>query len=361
MIREYADPPIIDPTQDAATRRAAGKARRGEVSREDVLRGGVDSQLNVLLAGPSAHVVPVAESADVLLDLIDVDDMLPGPFEVDLCAALAVLAPTTPKRKRGVIAHSLGFGYAEAIEVAARAHAHDRLQLARHWSARLARRLVKSDICDTPWSAQGGVAALVHSSGSRLRRGRVRHLLSGRSDESTVSEPPASWEAEWRQYRETLTEAEQDLLRWYSPIEVLGVDDDLIVLARGSQADDLLVLHARATHPSPLESEWGVWRQGSDVQRVLVARSRVPLEPEDLLGWSTSPDGLVGRAWGRLRLGRMRWSTSTSAQRDRARDHGRILGLSHARTGDVHALRGFVGNPASFAKALSRVSGSTGT
>jgi hypothetical protein len=280
-----------------------------------------------------------------VLDAADVDDALPGPWEADLIA----LARTEASGAKAVLA------LAEAYQRAVGAVADEPLHAARAEAGRRARRLAAGVPRDAARSADTAVRRLV-SSGTRLRRNRVAEGWSVRPGGS--AEPPLSGSVadapdptvEMAQYRESLSEPGAQLLVQYALADAVVSDDGrmLALLARG--ADDVLLLEGRPVAPSTREPQWGAWRDGSDVHRVLLARETIPLVPVELGGWSTSADGSVARVWSRARIATE--SLALGGRRERARSLGTALGLIHAVNGDAAALAGYLGRSRAFPEAL---------
>ena len=165
-------------------------------------------------------------------------------------------------------------------------------------------------------------------------------------------EPASDLGAEMAQYRESLPEADARLLAQYRVADAVAGDDGrlLVLLARGSDGDDVLLLEAASAEPSTREVSFGAWRDGSDVQRVLLAREAVPLVPAEFAGWSTSADGAVARVWSRARAATAR--PDLGGRRASARRLGAALGLLHAANGDAASLAGYVGHSRKFPAAV---------
>jgi hypothetical protein len=330
--RTYADPPQTDPDLGREDRRARGRARREEVGFADALRS----------SGTGYVVWMCADALDavdgptgVVWDAAHVDDSLPGPWEADLID-LALRRDIT-----GRAIEAMAEGYQQGIALVAA----EPLHAARAEALRKSRRLA-ADVASA--GAQSSATALrrLVSSGARLRRERVQDRWGA------AVETVADLGAELAQYRESLPEAQARLLSQYRVADAAAGDQGqlLVLLARGSDGDDLVLLEATAAHPSTREDGYGAWRDGSDVQRVLLAREAVPLVPAEYAGWSTSPDGSVARAWSRARA-----ATATpdpGGRRASARRLGTVLGLLHAATGDAASLGGYVGHSRKFPVAV---------
>jgi hypothetical protein len=277
----------------------------------------------------------VAGPTGVVLDAVHVDDSLPGPWEADLID----LALRRDMGGRAV--EEMATGYQQGVA----AIAADPLHSARADALSRSRRLADGVDADAAQSADTAARRLV-ASGARLRRDRVEARWGCAVDDV------ADLGSEVAQYRESLPEADARLLAQYRVADALAGGDGrlLILLARGSDSDDVLLLEATAALPSTREDAFGAWRDGSDVQRVLLAREAVPLVPAEFAGWSTSADGAIARVWSRARAATAR--PDLGGRRARARRLGVALGLLHAANADAASLAGYLGHSRKFPSAV---------
>ena len=330
--RTYADPPQSDPGLSRSERTALARARRGAIGFADALR----------TSGSGYVVWMCAEALDAVagpegpvLDAAHVDDCLPGPWESDLLDLAA------RQGMGGRAAEAMAEGYQLGIA----AIAAEPLHAARAEALRRSRALARSVSSAAAQSSATAVRRLV-SPGARLRRDRIAARWGGEVH------AVADLGSEVAQYRESLPEAYARLLAQYRVADAVAADDGrlLVLLARGSDGEDALLLEATPAEPSSREASFGAWRDGSDVQRVLLAREAVPLVPSEFAGWSTSADGSVARVWSRARAATAR--PDLGGRRASARRLGAALGLLHAVNGDAASLAGYVGHSRKFPAAV---------
>ena len=330
--RTYADPPQSDPALGAHERRQRARARRNEIDFVEAMRTSGTGYVVWMCADA---LDAVAGPSGVVLDAAHVDDSLPGPWEADLID-LALLQDMGPRA-----VEAMAEGYQQGVA----AIAAEPLHSARVEALRRSRRLA-DDIAKGAAQSSATAVRRLTASGARLRRDRVEaHWGSSASS-------PGDLGAEMAQYRESLPESCARLVAQYRVADALaGADGRLMVLlARGSDGEDVLLLEAAAAQPSMREDAYGAWRDGSDVQRVLLAREAVPLVPAEFAGWSTSVDGAVARVWSRARSATER--PDLGGRRARARRLGTALGLLHAANSDAASLAGYLGHSRGFAAAV---------
>ena len=342
--RTYADPAQLDPARSADEQVLAGRTLRDTVSFHEALTGSPTGIVVPLVGLRDITGVSAVESdaGSVVLDVLDVDDALPGPWEWELGRVAEGLGERSVR--------ALAEGYQEGVAAVAR----ESLHAARGRALTIASRLGRGYDGDGYASA----ARRLVGKGARpeLRPDRVaarwQRPVAGRVQLTDLAR-------EFAQYRETVAEPVAALLGHYRPVDALESDDGrlLVLLAHGDR--DVLVLEALPVTASSWEPRVGAWREGSDVQRVLQARETIPLVPLLMPGWSTSPDGSVARAWARARgSGQVRDTAGKSGSRRRAHDAGVIMGLVHALGGDAGMLSGYLGRSGRFADALVEAAGS---
>ena len=330
--RTYADPPQSDPGLSRSERKAQARARRDEIAFADAL----DSASTGYVVWMCADTLDaVAGPAGVVLDAAHVDDCLPGPWELD------VLDLALSRGMDGRAAEAMAEGYQQGVAAVAAEPLHAARAAALRRSGALAEGVA-------PAAAQSAVTAVrrLVSPGARLRRDRIG--VRWGSSVETVDDLAS----EMAQYRESLPEADARLLAQYRVADAVSGEDGrlLVLLARGSDSDDVLLLEATTARASSRELDFGAWRDGSDVQRVLLAREAVPLVPAEYAGWSTSADGAVARVWSRARAATAR--PELGGRRARARRLGAVLGLLHAANGDAASLAGYLGHSRRFPAAV---------
>lgn len=330
--RTYADPPQSDPGVNRADRRARARALRDDVDFADALGSNASGYVVWMCAeslgaadGPRGPIV----------DALHVDDALPGPWEADLLD-LARRHDFT-----GRAAEAMAQGYQQAIATIAAEPLHASRSAALRQSGKLAKGIDPAAAA----SAAGAIRRLV-APGSRLRRDRV----SKRWGSEVATAPDLG--PELAQYRESLPEPTARLLGQYRVADALkGASGMVLVLmSRGDEGDDVLLIEGAPAAASSRESEYGAWRDGSDVQRVLLARESVPLVGAEFAGWSTSADGATARAWSRARATKA--LPDWGSRRNRGRTLGAALGLLHATSGDAASLAGYLGHSSRFPAAV---------
>ena len=331
--KTYADPPWVDPELTRSQRRAQGRARRDDVGFADALASGGTGYV-VWMCADSLDAVD--DHGHVALDACDVDDALPGPWEWDL---LDLARQVSGDGGRAV--QALVEGYQQALVDVA----DEPLHSARAQSLRRSRQLAEGVSIRASQSAATAARRLVSES-VLLRHDRVARRWG-----SPVMQAPDIAQ-EMAQYRESLPEATALLLTHYRVCDALASDDGrlLVLLARGADAEDVIVLEGIPARPSLREDGVGAWRGGSDVQRVLLARETVPLVPVELTGWSTSVDGSTARTWSRARAAMQ--VPELGGARGRARRLGSVLGLLHAAGSDAAGIRGYVGQSRALSHAV---------
>lgn len=330
--RTYADPPESDPSLSRAERTSRARARRDEIGFAEALRTAGSGYVVWMCADA---LDAVAGPAGTVLDAAHVDDCLPGPWESDLLDLAA------RQGMGGRAAEAMAEGYQRGISAVAAEPLHAARAEALRRSGALADAI-------TPQAAQSSATAVrrLVSPGARLRHDRISARWGG------AVNPVTDLGSEMAQYRESLPEADARLLAQYRVADAVAGDDGrlLVLLARGSEGDDVLLLEAAPAEPSTREESFGAWRDGSDVQRVLLAREAVPLVPAEFAGWSTSADGAVARVWSRARAATAR--PDLGGRRASARRLGAALGLLHAANGDAASLAGYVGHSRKFPAAV---------
>lgn len=330
--RTYADPPQSDPALGRAERRQRARLLRDEVGFADALRTSATGYVVWMCADA---LDAVAGPTGTVIDAAHVDGSLPGPWEADLID-LGVRQDMGARA-----AEAMAEGYQQGVA----AIAAEPLHAARAEALRRSGQLAQGIGARAAQSASTAARRFVVP-GARLRRDRVAAHWDCTVDSA------GDLDAELAQYRESLPEADARLLGQYRMADAVSGSDGrlLVLLARGSDGEDAILLEGAGVAPSPREEAFGAWRDGSDVQRVLLAREAVPLVPAEFAGWSTSGDGAVARVWSRARAATER--PDLGGRRARARRLGVALGLLHAANADAVSLAGYVGHSRRFAPAV---------
>jgi uncharacterized protein (DUF2252 family) len=346
--------------------------------------------LNVQLCG-DAHLsnfgVYAAPDRELVFDLNDFDETLPGPWEWDvkrLAASFAIAG-----RDRG-LEHS---ERREAVLSAMRSYRGGMREFAGMrtldvWYARL-------DVAQqfARWVADGGAAARRNADralGKARRKDSLRAVAKLTRNEGgtprIISDPPLivpltemlpATEADHvvheltrllRGYARTLQADRRHLLGAYRPVEmahkVVGVGSvgtrAWIVLLLGRDASDPLVLQVKEAQRSVLEPYTRRCRHSNQGQRVVDGQRMMQAASDVFLGWLRVKEGLDGGK--RDFYVRQLWDAKVSATIEELDGYqlaryaevcGWTLARAHARTGDREAIAAYLGNRDRFDKALA--------
>jgi uncharacterized protein (DUF2252 family) len=346
--------------------------------------------LTVQLCG-DAHLsnfgVYAAPDRELVFDLNDFDETLPGPWEWDvkrLAASLAIAGRDNGledrERRQAILAAVRS--YRGAMRTFATMRTLD------VWYARL-------DVAEqfAHWAASGGAAAR-RNADRALEKARRKDSLRAvakltRNEGGTpriVSDPPLivplgellpAAEAHHveheltgllRGYARTLQTDRRHLLGSYRPVEmahkVVGVGSvgtrAWIVLLLGRDASDPLVLQVKEAQRSVLEPYTRRCRQSNQGQRVVDGQRMMQAASDVFLGWLHVKEGLDGGA--RDFYVRQLWDAKVSAPIEELDGYqlgryaevcGWTLARAHARTGDREAIAGYLGRSDRFDKALA--------
>jgi uncharacterized protein (DUF2252 family) len=167
----------------------------------------------------------------------------------------------------------------------------------------------------------------------------------------------------FREYRSTLQEDRQELLKRYEIIDmghkVVGVGSvgllAFVLLMRGRDDNDLMVLQVKQAQQSVLEAfthKSGYTKHG---HRVVAGQRLMQAASDSFLGWI---DGPGGRSFYVRQLRDMKWSPDPSnlnAERLQrfALICGHTLARAHARSGDAIAISAYLGTSRAFDKAIA--------
>ena len=166
----------------------------------------------------------------------------------------------------------------------------------------------------------------------------------------------------FREYRGTLQEDRQELLKRYQIIDmghkVVGVGSvgllAFVLLLRGRDEDDLMVLQVKQAQASVLEPYTRRSPFTKHGHRVVTGQRLMQAASDSFLGWI---DGPGGRSFYVRQLRDMKWSPDpTSLNAERLRRYALICGLTlaraHARSGDAVAISAYLGSGPAFDKAM---------
>lgn len=325
---------------------------------------------------------------EMLFDVNDFDETLPGPFEWDLKRLVASLELAgrgrgfDPNVTRGVVMGA-SRSYQEAIRQFA-AHPNlqvwysrmDRAEIVRRWGGAVDKKTV------------GTLKANVSKATSKdhiRARAKLTRVVDGRL--GFVSDPPlivpieelwgqteaAPWREEFEElimsYRRTLPGNYRRLLETYQLVDlarkVVGVGSvgtrSWVALLVGRDDNDTLVLQVKEAEPSVLERFLAKSTFRNHGERVVEGQRLMQAASDIFLGWQRVPVGTDGRPHDYYV--RQLWDWKLSPNVDvmdplRLRVYAQMcawtLARAHARSGDAVAIAAYLGGGKVMAEALTR-------
>ncbi len=348
------------------------------------------SHLDVQLCG-DAHLVNFGGFAsperEMIFDVNDFDETLPGPFEWDLkrlAASVEVAA-----RGRGfddALRHDLvaksARGYREAMkDFAAMRNLDvwyaklDGVVIATKWGVEAGQRVLQSFV-DRAQKAKNkdhlkAVSKLTHEVDGRLRFRVDPPLLTPADqifDPNNSAETITNLLKAITEYRFTLSGDRQHLLSRYEFVDlarkVVGVGSVgtrcWVALFIGRDQGDPLVLQVKEAERSVAEPFLQPSEYANMGERVVEGQRLVQSSSDIFLGWDTvtGPDGIP-----RDFYFRQMWDWKLSADIDIMRPEGMavyvqmcgwVLALGHARSGDSIAINSYLGNSNRFDESMCR-------
>jgi uncharacterized protein (DUF2252 family) len=353
------------------------------------LAGTPASGLRVQLCG-DAHLSNFGAFAsperNLVLDVNDFDETLPGPFEWDvkrLAASFAVAGRDSgfPAKTRRKIVLAAAEGYRTTMRTFAQQplldvwYAHlDIEQAINQFRSQLKKKRLK---------AAKGLLAKAHASDSTKAVRKLTTMADGRRQ--IISDPPmiapieevyadvqaSAIYAEIRtvlgKYGRTLQSDRRHLLEQYSLVQVarkvVGVGSvgtrAWIVLMDGGDAVEPLFLQAKEAQPSVLAQYCGGSQYANEGERVVAGQHLMQAESDIFLGWTraTGPDG-VDRDFYVRQLKDWKFSAPIELMLPAgmavyAGLCGWTLARAHARSGDRIALAAYLGGSAAFDQAIA--------
>ena len=170
----------------------------------------------------------------------------------------------------------------------------------------------------------------------------------------------------FREYRSTLQDDRKQLLERYEIIDighkVVGVGSvgllALVLLMRGRDDDDLMVLQVKQAQASVLEAYTHKSVFSKHGHRVVAGQRLMQAASDSFLGWI---DGPGGRSFYVRQLRDMKWSPDLMAATPESllsysRLCGHTLARAHARSGDSIAIAGYLGSGPAFDNAITEFS-----
>ena len=327
----------------------------------------------VQLAG-DAHVANfglyASPERDLLFDVNDFDETLPGPWEWDVKRLVASVV---------VASRSLGHRRSEG-------HAAARATVAAYRS--ITRRLARLRTLDLWYTRidEAEIASVARGPAARMFDAVVAHALAHDSlhalatttDASTgepriVDEPPLiqhrpdladadRMSGRLDRYRRTLESDRRELLRRYRlldvAVKVVGVGSVgthcYVTLLQAGPGDPLF-LQVKEARASVLERFVGTSRLRSHGERVVAGQRIVQAASDPFLGWGHDVDGR-DYYWRQLRD--WKGSFDVTAMRavdllEYARLCGAALARAHARSGDPVEVTGYLGKSDAFDRAIA--------
>jgi uncharacterized protein (DUF2252 family) len=178
-----------------------------------------------------------------------------------------------------------------------------------------------------------------------------------------TDEARATLNSLFREYRATLQDDRQELLKRYEIVDmghkVVGVGSvgllAFVLLLRGRDEDDLMVLQVKQAQASVLEAFTRKAPFSKHGHRVVTGQRLMQGASDSFLGWI---DGPGGRSFYVRQLRDMKWSPDPATLLgDRLVRYaalcGHTLARAHARSGDAVALASYLGSGKSFDTAVA--------
>jgi uncharacterized protein (DUF2252 family) len=308
---------------------------------------------------------------NVVFDLRDFDESLPGPWEWDLKRLATSIAMAG--RSNGLSADAeraavlaAGRSYRERLAQFARMglavwsaqiDAHDVLKYLRH---------VEHDHPGDKQSAATELGTLTHVVDGKLSLVDDPPLLThGGIPETAREEAIRSGEGEeaWARtllesYQSSLREDHRELLARFAPVDVVrsimgiaGVGTRrYILLLRGRSQDDQLFLQVKEATISALERYLPPSAYPNHGQRVVNGQQRTQATPDMFLGWGAIPAF-------HYYVRQLRPSKAAPPPKQHLQEYAALCGWAlaraHARTGDPAMISGYIGQSERFDEILA--------
>jgi uncharacterized protein (DUF2252 family) len=341
------------------------------------------TQLTVQLCG-DAHLMNFgvfgSPERELLFDINDFDETLPGPFEWDLkrLTTSIVLAGrangfSTRECRTGVL--SATAAYREAMQRLAG------MGTLAVWYSHVTIDDIIS-VLDTAKARRRALAWIqkARSNTSIRALDTLTHVVDGRRqiiDQPPLVErlPPESEHLDLverlkqvvREYRRTLPTDRRHLFDQFEPIDVarkvVGVGSVgtrcYIIMFEGRAIDDPLFLQVKEAQPSVLESYLGKSVYKDNGERVVVGQRRMQAASDIFLGWYRGPDGqdFYVRQLADLKGSVPVESVTPVGLSLYARVCGSTLARAHARSGDSIQIAAYLGPSMAFDQALASFAG----
>ena len=336
-----------------------------------------DTGLTAQLCG-DAHVsnfgLYASPERNLVFDVNDFDETLPGPWEWDVKRLVASIA---------IVAQENGFGDEERDGVVRScAHAYrDRMrtlatmrELDVWYERTVIDDAVEVDVDHTYAQAIRRTAAKARTRDNLEELSKLTRVVDGRR--KLASDPPLLipidelvGEAQARRYEQQMSDLFEEYRKSLDPSrrglmarfryvggarKVVGVGSvgtrAWAILLLGRDDNDPLLMQVKEAEPSVLERYLGVCGYANAAERVVQGQRLMQASSDILLGWlrCAGPDGHEGDYYVRQLRD---WKQSASIESMDARllaDYGRscahALARAHARTGDRIAIAGYLGS-----------------
>ena len=323
---------------------------------------------------------------NLVFDVNDFDETLPGPFEWDvkrLAASLSVAARDNglrTKARRGIV-----LAAAEAYRTAMRGFAQQPLMQVwyAHMDIEQAIGEFRSQIKAKRFKAGEAMLAKAHTRDSMQALGKLTSVVDGRR--RIISDPPmiipveevfsdlqaealyAELNAVLGKYRRTLQSDRRHLLEQFALVQVarkvVGVGSvgtrAWVLLMETGDGIEPLFLQAKEAQPSVLADYCGRSQYSNEGERVVVGQHLMQAQSDIFLGWTraTGPDG-VDRDFYVRQLRDWKFSVPIEQMIPEgmtiyAQLCGWTLARAHARSGDRVALAAYLGGSTKFDQAIA--------
>ena len=359
------------------------------------LSTGVRTDLHVQLCG-DAHLSNFGGFAsperDLLFDVNDFDETSPGPFEWDLkrlAASLEIAARSRdfePKVGRKLVLDAVG-AYRQAMREFAR------MSNLEVWYSRLDMKGIVqrwgSEVSSKTLATFGNSTAAAESKDQLKARKKLTTAVDGQlrfKSDPPLLVPIAELYSETdagqvrgmlhdavRSYRRTLLGDRRHLLESFELIDVarkvVGVGSvgtrAWVVLFKGSEADDTLILQGKEAEASVLERFTAKSVFANHGERAVEGQRLMQASSDIFLGWHRVAQGVDGRSHDYYF--RQLWDWKVSADVDTMTSEvlrvyskmcGWTLARAHARSGDRVAIGSYLGASDDFDRALGEFAAS---
>jgi uncharacterized protein (DUF2252 family) len=310
---------------------------------------------------------------NLIFDINDFDESLPGPWEWDVKRLAASFA---------VASRQFGFSRSISRDIAATAVRSYRERMHEFAAMR------SVDVWYTRITAER-LIALSPGKQDRRQREAVVESLRNRSTHAMLpktivrtkqgfrikNQPPlveqlpprhptlAAVRKTFAHYVQTLPDERRVLIDRYRAVDIarrvvgvgsVGLRGFMILMEAGP--DDVLLLQVKEARPSVLEPYAGKSPWPNEGQRVVSSQRLIQAASDIFLGWGTDPSG---RHFYFRQLRDMKLSPVVDDLGERQIDEyaslcGWVLARAHARTGDAPHIAGYLGNSGRFDDAVAR-------